>query len=63
MLALPNFDIPFEIETDASRIGIGVVLKQGNHPITYFSKKLYLSMQRRLPILENSLQLLKLLPS
>jgi hypothetical protein len=32
VLALPDMSKPFIIETDASRLGIGVVLMQGGHP-------------------------------
>ena len=40
ILALPNYTNTFEIEIDASNIGIGVVLLQEGHPIAYFSEKL-----------------------
>jgi len=43
ILALPNFTKIFEIECDASNIGIGVVLLQEGHPIPYFSEKLKVS--------------------
>jgi len=47
VLALPNFELPFEIETYASSNGIGVVLMQDKHPIAYFSKKMSPQMQRQ----------------
>ena len=40
MLALPNCAKTFEIECDASGIGIRAILMQGGRPIAYFSEKL-----------------------
>ncbi|XP_058746820.1 uncharacterized protein LOC131619773 [Vicia villosa] len=47
VLSLPDFTIPFTLETDASETGIGGVLSQARHPIAYFSKKMCPRMQKQ----------------
>nr|KAJ0218923.1 hypothetical protein LSAT_V11C300143610 [Lactuca sativa] len=40
ILVLPDFSQVFELHTDASKVGIGVVLSQGGRPVAYISEKL-----------------------
>jgi hypothetical protein len=40
VLALPNFQLPFTLKTDAFGFGIGTVLMQGGRPIVYYSQAL-----------------------
>ena len=43
MLKNPDFSKPFQLQTDASDMGIGAVLNQGgdqDQPIAYFSRKI-----------------------
>jgi hypothetical protein len=40
VLAMPNFALPFTVETDASDKGIRAVLLQNDHPIAFLSRAL-----------------------
>lgn len=40
VLAFPNFSVPFELEVDAFRKGIGAVLMQQQQSIAFFNKAL-----------------------
>lgn len=45
VLVLPNFDLIFDVTTDASSFAIGAILSQNGHPLAFFSKKLCPCMQ------------------
>jgi len=40
ILALPKFDLLFEVEGNASGVGIEVFLTQSKHPLAYFNERL-----------------------
>ena len=40
ILAMPNFNEPFTVETNASREGIGTILTQQGRPIAFMSRAL-----------------------
>ena len=46
VLNLLDFSQPFILEIDALGLGIGAMLSQNHHLMTFFSKKLTLSMQK-----------------
>ena len=46
MLALPCFEKVFEIECDASRVGVGGFLTPAGQSLAFFSEKLYDSRRK-----------------
>lgn len=40
ILVLPDFSLPFELHCDASKLGIGAVLRQQGRPVAFYSEKL-----------------------
>ena len=40
LLSYPDFNLPFEIHTDASHNQLGAVISQNNKPIAFYSRKL-----------------------
>jgi len=51
-LTLPDFSLPFVVETDACAVGVGAMLMQQERPVAYLSKALgpnhqsFLSMKK-----------------
>ena len=45
LLSYPDFNLPFEIHTDASHTQLGVVISQNNKPIAFYSRKLQLAQR------------------
>ena len=54
VLTMPDFNLPFKIETDASGYGVGAILTQAKKPIAYFSRTLSMGDRSR-PVYEREL--------
>ena len=62
VLLLPNLDLPFEVQTDASDIALGGVLVQEGYPVAFESNKLnnveqkYSTHEKELTVVVHCLQ-------
>ena len=45
LLAYPDFNAPFEIHTDASKLQIGAVISQKGKPINFYSQNTNIAQQ------------------
>ena len=45
LLGYPDFNAPFEIHTDASKLQLGVVISQEGKPIAFYSIKMNSAQQ------------------
>ena len=39
-MSYPNFDKPYDIDTDANDLQLGAVISQNNKPIAFYSRKI-----------------------
>ena len=46
LLSYPNFNLPFDLHTDASNVQLGAVISQQGRPIAFYSRKLNLPQTR-----------------
>ena len=59
LLGYPDFNAPFEIHTDASKLQLGAVISQKGKPIAFYSRKMNIAQQTYTTMVKELLSLVE----